>query len=482
MATITKPMALDESFNTTESTPRNQADVLAAIESAIRQGFGRSAADVSYDNTTSGLTADDVQEAIDELVEEKVDKVAGKGLSTNDYTDEDKAALDNMELDIESTQSVSGNPITLTDCAPINAESLVVELEPKQDLHGQSAPYVGGAGKNKLPLDLAKIKSSNTVGNWSGNAYYIYGVTFTVNTDDGGNVTGINIDGTLTNDYVDFLFDGDTRKPLNEWGLSIGTTYILSGNRDGAHVIYNGVVANITSGTFTADTSDSYFPCIRITRITYNNVLIQPMVCLATAQNPTVFEKWSNICPITGYIECEVDDVGVNQWDEEWRNGYYDASGSFCTDANYLATQNPIPVKGNKTYYFYCNSGNFGRLVWTDIDGNFISSDVLQNKNFVRISPNNAMYLQFDMVGTYGNVYKHDISINYPSTVTTYQPYHSSNATIQFGQTVYGGKSNLLRGGRAMNLRMLIWVICHGLIEAMAYFLRTFRTMLLKVM
>lgn len=44
MATVTKPLALDESINTTEQTPRNVADVLAqgldAIEQAIASGSG----------------------------------------------------------------------------------------------------------------------------------------------------------------------------------------------------------------------------------------------------------------------------------------------------------------------------------------------------------------------------------------------------------------------------------------------------------
>ena len=170
MATVTKPMALDETFNTTETTPRNQADVLAAIEEAIRQSLGRTAADVSYDNTTSGLAADDVQEAVDELAAEKVDKVDGKGLSTNDYTTAEKEKLAGIEAgaevntvvpeDIESTQTATGNPLTLTDCAPINAESLVVEFSPKQEGSGDPSPTnirpitgyteceVGSVGKN----------------------------------------------------------------------------------------------------------------------------------------------------------------------------------------------------------------------------------------------------------------------------------------------------------------------------------------------
>lgn len=53
-----------------------------------------SASDVSYDNTTSGLTADDVQEAIDELADEKADKattLSGYGI-TDTYT---KTQIDN---------------------------------------------------------------------------------------------------------------------------------------------------------------------------------------------------------------------------------------------------------------------------------------------------------------------------------------------------------------------------------------------------
>lgn len=64
MATVTKPIALDESLNTTEQTPRNVADVLAQELARIA---GRQASDVNYDNTDSGLTADNVQDAIDEL-------------------------------------------------------------------------------------------------------------------------------------------------------------------------------------------------------------------------------------------------------------------------------------------------------------------------------------------------------------------------------------------------------------------------------
>ena len=72
MATVTKPIALDESLNTTELSSRNVADVLAQELSAVATAIGGiavpSADHVSYDNSGSGLTATDVQNALDEIV------------------------------------------------------------------------------------------------------------------------------------------------------------------------------------------------------------------------------------------------------------------------------------------------------------------------------------------------------------------------------------------------------------------------------
>ena len=149
MSTVTKPMALDETFNTTESTPRNQADVLAGIQQAIREGFGQVAYAVEYDNTDSGLTATNVQDAVDEVD------------AALDVVEDD---IESIEDDIESIKEVTGNPITLTDASETYAQGLSVELEPKQDLHGYDFPWVGGAGKNKLPITVANLKSWNTSG------------------------------------------------------------------------------------------------------------------------------------------------------------------------------------------------------------------------------------------------------------------------------------------------------------------------------
>lgn len=69
-------------------------DIYTEESGQVIYDLGTSADKISYDNTTSGLNADDVQEAIDELADEKADKattLSGYGI-TDTYT---KTQIDN---------------------------------------------------------------------------------------------------------------------------------------------------------------------------------------------------------------------------------------------------------------------------------------------------------------------------------------------------------------------------------------------------
>lgn len=66
MSEVTKPIALDESLHTTESTPRNLADVLAEGFSDLADSVKPSASDIPI-SPISGMSADDVQEGLSEL-------------------------------------------------------------------------------------------------------------------------------------------------------------------------------------------------------------------------------------------------------------------------------------------------------------------------------------------------------------------------------------------------------------------------------
>ena len=277
MATVTKPIALDESLNTTEQTPRNIADVLAQELSRIT---GRNASQVEYDNTDSGLTADNVQDAIDE--------VNGK-VPTLPATD--------IQIAVDEFETYNGG--LLSECK--------LSLSPVQDLHGYSEPWVGGAGKNKLPLVLADIKANNVSGTWSGNVYSKDGIDFTILTDDADNVLGINANGTATSQVgitvtyytpisaENYILNGAPSG--SGWGSSW-----LNINVDGTN--YNDIGSG-ASFTVSANTTFRTF-CYIANGATVSNKVFLPMIRLATESDPT-FEPYTNICPITGHTQVDVD-------------------------------------------------------------------------------------------------------------------------------------------------------------------------------
>ena len=75
MAEVTKPIALDETFNTTESTPRNIADVLAEGLDDLANAVKPDASDIDL-APISGMSATNVQSGISELKGTLVNKIA----------------------------------------------------------------------------------------------------------------------------------------------------------------------------------------------------------------------------------------------------------------------------------------------------------------------------------------------------------------------------------------------------------------------
>lgn len=102
--------------------------------------LGTSADKISYDNTTSGLNTDDVQGAIDELADEKVDKVAGKGLSTNDFTNTLKDKLDGIEANPSNTATDDLTKIKI-DGTTYNVSSLPFQLVVDESDNGINIVY-----------------------------------------------------------------------------------------------------------------------------------------------------------------------------------------------------------------------------------------------------------------------------------------------------------------------------------------------------
>lgn len=177
--------------------------------------------------------------------------------------------------------------------------------------------------------------------------------------------------------------------------------------------------------------------------------------------NPTAYTPY-----VGDEYTVEFPALGVNQWDEQWESGTFDTSTGANINAgsanNQIRSKNLIPVKGGQTYYFHVTTrtGVTGRGLWTalyDANLNMVQavapSDMYAtNGKCICIGqydtaklftmPQEVAYIKFYCQGSYGTTYQNDISINYPSTATTYEPY---------SDTVYGGTLDVTTGELVVN-------------------------------
>lgn len=156
----------------------------------------------------------------------------------------------------------------------------------------------------------------------------------------------------------------------------------------------------------------------------------------------------TNIRPISGRTEVNAGRTAHNVWDEQWRNGYYDLStGAFVSLATAVASKNPTAVSVNTAYRFVTgDSNNVAFVFFYKANGDFISAlRITGSGDFT--TPADTAYIHFNYnASPYGDTYKNDTSINYPSTATAYEPYAGVTLTIALGQTVYGGTLDVKTG------------------------------------
>lgn len=217
---------------------------------------------------------------------------------TYDDTNGEWVNTDNMAV----TKEATGNPIELTDAASAPLVKCVTEIQGSQDLHGYDKPWVGGAGKNKLPLVLADIKANNISGTWSGNVYTYLGCKYTLNTDDGGNVISIGVEYSSQSTDVALPFSLKAGSYVLTSGFSedngINDSYL---QKNGVTIARGNGASPGNQFTLSEDSTVAWH-----LRVTNKNYTAYPMIRLSTESDST-FAPYSNICPITAYTEGEIE-------------------------------------------------------------------------------------------------------------------------------------------------------------------------------
>lgn len=222
--------------------------------------------------------------SVEALRTDKVDKVEGKGLSTNDYTDEDKAAVSAEQSRADNTfsnalkGSKSGGAFLIDDISPVTHEMGVkISSDTIEDL---TAVKVRKQGKNLIPFPYyQELKIGTTTAN---------GVDFTVYEDG-----SILINGTATRVTTRYLYKNTT----NLLGLKSGIT--ISGSKNASDDTQQGNVYFLcnyynSTGTMAQGLVASNSPSGKITITdewkglgiyisvpngkTFNNLLIKPQL------------------------------------------------------------------------------------------------------------------------------------------------------------------------------------------------------------
>lgn len=205
-------------------------------------------------NTTTSYTVGDLVYYNGVLYECTTDHVAGAWVA-GDFTATD------IDTQVNSLMSGLTN---LTDDVKLNTQDLTTPSRTK----------------NIMPVTIDVIKSGNTTGTWTDNAYAINGITYTVNTDADGQITDITVSGSASaNADLKLLSSFTITKqciltgcPANggssRWYLGIQS--YGSDNGEGLTVnanTYGQLYIRVASGV-TITTAKQFYPMLRYATIT----------------------------------------------------------------------------------------------------------------------------------------------------------------------------------------------------------------------
>ena len=267
----------------------------------------------------------------------KVDKVQGKELSSNDFTDTLKEKLEELEnyddteikadisgkedktnkvtsidntstdtqypsakcvYDSQQLQNIqkadiinntkTGSTVQIVDAAnSLNANSVVVAIEPIQDTHGYSKAWAGGQGKNLLdPSKVSTITAYGLTITFSNNVFSISGTPTAQSASLAFNFI----------DYSDYSLSGKNYviQALENLGTPIKSIYGFRTEQEKRIAIVFDSVANPTiNTTFKLSVS-------------------------TTSQ--TVWSPYENICPITGWTGATISQSGEDTSNPTTRN------------------------------------------------------------------------------------------------------------------------------------------------------------------
>lgn len=133
--------------------------------------------------------------------------------------------------------------------------------------------------------------------------------------------------------------------------------------------------------------------------------------------------------------------TGLNQWDEQWELGSYNASGNKVNSTTTIRSKNKCQCLPSTAYKinFTNGVGGVSRMCFYDINGVHLAGKDIASASFT--TPSDAYYYAFVLNATYGTTYKNDICIfiHHDSSMDgTYEPYWERTYPLDDSITLRG--------------------------------------------
>lgn len=392
-------------------------------------GKGLSTNDYS-DTEKAKLAALPTADALSTSLAGKVDKIEGKGLSTEDYTTTEKTKLAGIEEGAQVNLPVDEEP-TEGSTNPVSSGGMHAILTPVEEAGAEFLERVAPVN-GKTSLGVTRVKGKTLVWNQlcsdSPKSAAGAGESFPEKIPAGHKI----LVSYLVMKSTDFQNTGRIGLTLANGGDTYGgNLFCYDTPSDGSYHLVRGVVLNGN------DSNQNYYYRMEIssgTMIIKDAMAIDLTRIFGAGNEPTVAE-YEAIFPLPYYdynpgelvnvAASGIKTVGFNQWDEEIEVGTYNMStGEKMAKSDQLRCKNLIPVFPGKRYFInaaYANSCCY------DAIGNFISATpyAYADGGYYLDIPSNAHYISFYMPIVYGMTYNHDICINLsdPDRNGEYEPY-----------------------------------------------------------
>lgn len=341
-----------------------------------------------------------------------------------------------------SIETASGAIANFNTSLAMPVLDCIAEFSATQDLHGQSAPYPAGGGKNLFSDVFSDY--SKPASYWEYPITLTQGTTYKISAElVGTDITGIAVG----------IAKGGSKYPYDGQKNVIKT---------------NGTTSSPDAFTIDDTWTDPKLLVYCENETAFNSIFANYHVQLEVGSTATSFAPYSNICPIVGVDKVNITRTGknllpslssavtVNQITfSPLSDGAIDIDGTASGNASVDVGRNEGFFLQAGTYYVNITATPYTITVFGIVNGTVTT---IKNGGglFTLTKPTQIFIRVFIASGTTVNHLRLPLQLEVGSTATDYEPYQGTTIIINLGGTYYGGSVDAVTGKITLTYKLVV--------------------------